>query len=223
MGFVESARRGGSGKRSSFAMYSVETKCDYFQCSKKCSAPSAPEFIITASWSFRLSSFPEPLLQFWGALLTPRPPVITPTSPARSRGFAGFIGLPRPQSHLRFGRTHCTVHTLHSPTTTWRHIGQVAGPDSATTRARGNAQRCCRSDRESNWEGSAFGETRMTKRFGNRGLKGGGPRGDTPVRGGNGPWPNLLNSSSQLVVARNSPHLPEGPCAFESQSNHEFP
>ena len=44
--FLESARRGGS-ERSSFAMYLVKQKIEHFQCSKRFSAPSAPELIIT--------------------------------------------------------------------------------------------------------------------------------------------------------------------------------
>ena len=46
-GFLESARRGGSEK-SSFAMYLLGGKIDHFQWSKKLSAPSASDFIITA-------------------------------------------------------------------------------------------------------------------------------------------------------------------------------
>ena len=46
MVFLESERRGGSEK-SSFAIYLVKKKIDQFKCSKKISAPLAPEFIIT--------------------------------------------------------------------------------------------------------------------------------------------------------------------------------
>ena len=74
MGFLESARRGGS-ETSSSAVSLGKTKFDHFQRSRKFSAPAAPKFIITAERSCQLS--PSPPTPFGGALLTPLPQLKT--------------------------------------------------------------------------------------------------------------------------------------------------
>ena len=63
----------------------VKTKIDQFQCSKKFSAPSAPEFIRTNYWCLSIGPFSQPPFPDFGPWLCwPPPSLETP------RGFGGF-------------------------------------------------------------------------------------------------------------------------------------
>ena len=78
MGFLESARRGGSEKNIICHAFG-EKEIDHFQCSQN----FRPEFIISEKWFCQLSPLPEPHLPtpVLGGSLDPRPPKLENSTP----------------------------------------------------------------------------------------------------------------------------------------------